>query len=88
MVTISTDKRVLNYREAKTEFDGRWLLLDKRAFPPAEDKGYVVAYGDGTPEDRDALRRINLDKYNGEVLLMKGWIPKDDIFDSGIIDIV
>jgi hypothetical protein len=88
MVTMATEKRILNYREAKAEFDGRWLLLDKRDFPPAEDKGYVVAYGDGTPEDRDALRRINLDKYDGEVLLMKGWIPKDDIFDSGIIDIV
>jgi len=88
MVTMATEKRVLNYREAQTEFDGRWLLLDKRDFPPSDDKGYVVAYGDGTPEDRDALRRINFDKYNGKVLLMKGWIPKDEIFNSGIIDIV
>jgi len=88
MVTMAVEKRVLNYREAKAEFDGRWLLLDQREFPPADDKGYVVAYGDGTPEDRDALRRINFDKYNGEVLLIKGWIPKDEIFDNGIIDIV
>ena len=88
MITMATEKRVLNYREAKAEFDGRWLLLDQREFPPADDKGYVVAYGDGTPEDRDTLRRINFDKYNGEVLLMKGWIPKDEIFDNGIIDIV
>ena len=88
MVTTVTEKRVLNYREAKAEFDGQWLLLDTRAFPPAEDKGYVVAYGDGTPEDRDALRRINFDLYNGKILLMKGWTPKNEILDSGIIDLV
>ena len=88
MVTIATEKRVLNSREADVEFDGRWLLLDKRDFPPSDDKGYVVAYGNGSPEDRDALRRINLDKYDGLVLLMKGWIPKDDICESGIIDII
>jgi len=88
MVTMATEKRVLNYREAMTEFDGQWLLLDKRNFPPSDDMGYVVAYGDGTSEDRDALRRINFDKYDGKVLLMKGWTPKDEIFDSGIIDIV
>jgi hypothetical protein len=88
MVTMATEKRILNYRDAKVEFDGQWLLLDKRDFPPEDDKGYVVAYGDGTAEDRDALRRINFDKYEGKVLLMKGWTPKDEIFDSGIIDIV
>jgi len=37
---------------------------------------------------RDALREISLDKYHGEVLLKKGWIPKDDIFDSSIIEAV
>ena len=88
MVTMATEKRVLNYREAKVEFNCRWLLLDKRDFPPSDDMGYVIAYGDGTPEDREALRRINFDKYDGKVLLMKGWVPKDEIFDSGIIEIV
>jgi len=78
MVTMATDRRVLNYREAKAEFDGRWLLFDKRDFPPADDMGYVVAYGDGTPEDRDALMEMNWDKFNGKVFLMKGWVPKDD----------
>ena len=88
MVTMATEKRVLNYREAKIEFDGKWLLFDNRDFPPSDDMGYIVAFGDGTPEDREALRKINFDKYNGETLLMKGWVPKDEIFDSGIIDIV
>ncbi|MCL1836508.1 MAG: hypothetical protein FWG46_03055 [Treponema sp.] len=88
MVTMATEKRVLNFREAEAEFDGRWLLFDKRDFPPEDDIGYVVAYGDGTPEDRDALMEICFDKYNGKVFLIKGWVPKNDIFDSGIIDIV
>ena len=88
MVTIATEKRVLTYKEAMIEFDGQWLLLDKREFPPSDDMGYVVAYGDGTPEDRDALTEINFSKYHGKVLLMKGWTPKDEIFDSGIIDFV
>jgi len=81
-------KRVLNYREVEAEYDGSWVLFDKRDFPPEDDMGYVVASGDGTPEDREALRDINHSKYHGKVLLMKGWIPKDDIFDSGIIEII
>jgi len=88
MVTIAAEKRVLNYKEAKAEFDGRWLLFDNRDFPPSDDMGYVVAYGDGTSEDRDALMEIQMDKYHGEVLLMKGYVQKDEIFDNGIIEIV
>jgi hypothetical protein len=89
MVTMVTEKRVLNCREVDAEYDGHWVLFDHRDFPPKEDMGYVVAYGDGTPEDWKALYKICFDKYDGKVLLMKGWIPKDDdVFDSGIIDIV
>jgi len=88
MVTITTDKRVLNYKEAKAEFDGRWLLFDKRDFPPSDDMGYVVAYGDGTSQDRDTLMEIQMDKYHGKVFLMKGYVQKDEIFDNGIIEIV
>jgi hypothetical protein len=90
MVTMTEEKkRVLNYREVKAEYDGHWVLFDHRDFPPEDDMGYVVAYGDGSDEDRDALREINHSKYNGEVVLIKGWVPKDDdIFDSGIIEMV
>ena len=88
MVTMTVEKRVFNYKEAKTEFDGKWLLFDNRDFPPSDDMGYVVAYGDGTPEDREALMEINSREYHGNILLMKGWIPKDEIFESGIIDMV
>ena len=88
MVTMATEKRVLNYREVKAEYDGRWVLFDKRDFPPEDDMGYVVAYGEGTPEDLEALEEIQCSKYHGKVFLIKGWIPKDDVFDSGIIEAV
>jgi hypothetical protein len=88
MVTMVTEKRVLNCREVDAEYDGRWVLYDQRDFPPEEDTGYVVAFGDGTDEDWEALMEIQNSKYHGEVFLMKGWIPKDDVFDSGIIEIV
>jgi hypothetical protein len=88
MVTMTSEKRAINEREAAVEFDGRWLLLDKRDFPPSEDTGYVIAYGDGTPEDRDTLRKMNLSIYHGEARLMKGYTPKDEICDSGIIEIL
>ena len=88
MVTELTEKCALNCREVEAEYDGRWFLFDQRDFPPEEDMGYVVAYGNGTPEDRDTLTKIQFSKYHGEVILMKGWIPKDDLFDSGIIEAV
>jgi hypothetical protein len=45
-----TEKRVLNCREVEAEYDGRWFLLDKRDFPPEDDMGYLVAFGDGSIE--------------------------------------
>jgi len=86
MVTMATEKRVIDERAASVEFDGRWLLLDKRSFPPSEDMGYIIAYGGGTPEDRDALMELNWDTCNGKARLMKGYTPKDEICDSGIIE--
>ena len=88
MVTEVTEKRVLNCREIEAEYDGHWVLFDHRSFPPEDDMGYVVAYGDDSAEDRDALMDIQSSKYHGKVVLMKGWIPKDDIIDSGIIEAV
>jgi hypothetical protein len=79
MITEVTEKRVISLKEVDTEFDGQWVLINKRAFPTSECKGYLVAYGDGTPQDRDALKRLNLDKYDGKTLLQKGYTPKEDV---------
>ena len=86
MVTMVNEKKVLSYPEAKAKYDGHWLLFDKRDFPPEEDIGYVVAYGDGTEEAWKALMKICVNQYDGKVLLMKGWVQKDDVYDSGIIE--
>ncbi|MCL2441348.1 MAG: hypothetical protein FWD14_06375 [Treponema sp.] len=89
MVTMNTERRVFTYPEAKAKYDGHWLLFDKREFPPADDMGYVIAYGDGTAEDREALMRICIDKYDGKILLMKGWAQKDGyVLNSGIVEAV
>jgi hypothetical protein len=88
MVIMAKEKRVINERDAEVEFNGRWLLLDERDFPPSEDKGYIIAYGDGTAEDRDALMEIKLTVFKGRARLMKGYAPKDEVCDSGIIEIV
>jgi len=92
MVTMAKEKRAINERDAAVEFDGRWLLLDKRDFPPSEDTGYIVAYSDGTPEaedeDCEALYKIKIDLYRGRARLMKGYVPKDEICDSGIIEVL
>jgi hypothetical protein len=79
MITEVAEKRVLSLKDINTEFDGHWVLLNHRAFPPSEGKGYLVAYGDGTPQDRDALEQIVWDKYDGKALLLKGYTPKEDI---------
>jgi len=86
MVTMVTDKQVLSYPEAKAKYDGHWILFDQRDYPPEEDMGYVVACGNGSDEDCEALRDLNHSEYNGKVLLMKGWFPKDDIYYSSIIE--
>ena len=86
MVTMVEEKQVIDYKQAKAKYNGHWLLFDKRDFPPEEDIGYVVAFGDGTEEAWEALYKICLNQYDGKVLLMKGWAQKDDIFDSGIIE--
>jgi co-chaperonin GroES (HSP10) len=86
MVTMINERQVLSYPEAKAKYDGHWLLFDKRDFPPEEDMGYVVALGDGTNEDWEELVKIQMKQYKGDVFLIKGWVQKDDIYDSGIIE--
>jgi len=86
MVTMVTEKRVISYPEAKAEYDGHWFLFYNRDFPPEEDMGYVVAYGDDTDKDWEALERMQMKQYKGKILLLKGWAQKDDIYDSGIIE--
>jgi len=83
MLTMPTEQRAITEKDAHIEFDDKWVLLNKRAFPLSEGKGYILAYGDGTPEDRDALMELNCEKYEGKARLMKGYVSKDGIYDNG-----
>jgi hypothetical protein len=56
MITEVNDNRVITVKDVNTEFEGRWVLLNCSDFPPAYSKGYVVAHGDGSPDDYDTLR--------------------------------
>jgi hypothetical protein len=78
MITEVKEKRVLSHKQVNSEFDGHWVLLYRGGFPKSECEGYLVAYGDGTPQDRDALKQLDWDKYGGRALLLKGYIPKED----------
>jgi len=89
MVTMVTEKRIQTCREIEAEYDGHWVLFDNRNFPPEDDMGYVVAYGDDNDEDWEVLNFIQDNEYNGEVILMKGWVPKDGyILNSGIVEAI
>jgi len=79
MVIEVTEKRIITEKEARIEFDGQWILIDEREFPVSKSTGYLVGYGDGSSEDRDALMDLNDEKYNGRAFLMKGYAPKEDI---------
>jgi len=92
MITMATEKRVINERDAEAEFNGRWLLIDEKDFPPSEETGYIVAYSDGTPEtekeDIEALHKMKLEVFHGDAILMKGYVPTDETFDNGIIEVL
>jgi len=86
MLTMATEKRAITQKDALVEFDDRWVLLYRDASPSSEGKRYIAAYGDGTPEDRDALMALNCKKYNGKALLMRGYTPKDGIHIYGTVE--
>jgi hypothetical protein len=79
MITEVTDKRVMSHQQVNAEFDGRWVILDERNFSPPGGEGYLVAYGDGTQEDYDALDQLLWDRFDGRALILKGYTPKEDI---------
>jgi len=79
MITEVGESCVITEKEVNAKFDGKWVLLNERDFSPSEDRGYLLAYGDGIPQDRDALKKLNWDKYDGKALLLKGYSCKEDM---------
>ena len=73
MITEVLEKRATNARDAELEYDGQWFLLRR---DPEDGIEYVVAYGDGSVEDREALHEIRHKRFHGKAFLIKGYYPK------------
>lgn len=85
MITEIAEKRVITFREVDAEFNGRWVLLSRTDPNNINGERYLAAYGDGTTEDRDALRDLSFGKYDGKALLRKGYVPEDGIYECGTV---
>jgi len=86
MITEVLEKRVISIRDVDFEYDGKWVIYESKPYSTSGGQGCVVAYGDGTPEDRDALLKIVIDKYDGKALLKYAYVPKEDVI-FGMYDI-
>ena len=79
MITEVKERKLTNVRDLNFEYDGRWVIFEEEPNSTSGAEGWVVFYGNGTPEDRDALMRIVIEKYNGEALLTFAYVPKEDV---------
>lgn len=88
MITEVNEKRVMTENEVDSEYDGKWVIFDTDPYSEIGDKGCVVAYGDGSKEDREALHDIVIDRYKGQALLKFAFVPKEHViygmYDLGV----
>lgn len=90
MITEINEKKVISERDVDFEYDGRWVIFESKPYSTSGDLGCVVAYGDGTKEDRAALYELVHEKYNGQALLKFAYVPKEHViygmYDIGVAD--
>ena len=88
MITEVKERKLTNSRDLNFEYDGRWVIFEEEPSSTSGSEGWVVYYGDGTPEDRDALMQVVANKYNGDALLTFAYVPKEDVvygmYDCGV----
>jgi len=88
MITEVKEKRVISFRDVDDEYDGKWVVYDSDPYSTSGDFGCVIAYGEDTPEDREALHKIVIDRFRGQALLKYAYVPKEDIifgqYDIGV----
>ena len=88
MITEVKEKRVISIRDVDFEYDGRWVIFDWRPYSTSGGEGCVVAYGDGTKEDRATLYEYLHENYRGKALLKFAYTPKEDViygmYDVGV----
>jgi len=86
MITEVTEKRVMSENDVDIEYDGKWVIFDTDPYSTSGDEGCVVAYGDGSKEDREALHNIVINRYKGQALLKFAYVPKEHVI-YGMYDI-
>ena len=86
MITEVKEKRVISIRDVDFEYDGKWVIFEEDPNSSSVGQGFVVAYGDGTKEDRASLHDIVINRYKGQVLLKFAYTPKEDVI-YGMYDI-
>jgi|GEM_PF-951871 len=88
MITEVKEKRIISIRDVDFEYDGRWVLFLPEPSSTSGEWGCVVAYGDGTKEDRAALYEYLHEKYQEQALLKFAYEPKEDViygmYDVGV----
>ena len=88
MVTEVKERKLTNLRDVNYDYDGRWVIFESEPSSTSGSEGWVAYYGDGTPEDRDALMQIVIHKYDGKARLKFAYVPKEDVvygmYDCGV----
>jgi len=88
MIMEVKERKLTNVRDLNFEYDGRWVIFKSEPSSTSGSTGWVTYYGDGTPEDRDALYKIVIDKYDGKARLTFAYVPKEDVvygmYDVGV----
>ena len=88
MITEVKERKLTNVRDLNFEYDGRWVIFESEPNSTSRSEVWVAYYGDGAPEDWDALYKIVIDKYDGKALLKFAYVPKEDVvygmYDCGV----
>ena len=90
MITEVKEKRIISFSDVDFEYDGKWVVYESKPYSTSGDFGCVIAYGEDTPEDREALHKIVIDKFRGQALLKYAYVAKEDIifgqYDIGVAE--
>lgn len=88
MITEVNEKKVISIRDVDYQYDGKWVIFDSDPYSTAGNLGCVVAYGDETEEDYEALHDIVTERFKGQALLKFAYVPKEDVvygmYDIGV----
>ena len=73
MIVQVAEKRKITENEIDRDFDGQWVLFIKEGHTSV---GQIIAYGTEGVKDRENLRLLNLNKFNGDGLVLYGFAER------------